>query len=211
MTMKDSLDKIITTYFATVTEVPFTYKGKTYEPKLVSISPMIYRDFICHFKCGACCSRFSLDYLPSEKKPYDLKKRKVEFNGNQITIWSDIQIDHDGHFCRNLNQQDGLCGIHGVHPFSCDFEILRFFHFKDRPDAIRTSLYGRGWQMLRIDGKRGAQCEMLEQSESGKSEALRKLKRLRQWANHFKLKTKVSKIIKVVEKANFDTIEQITL
>lgn len=209
--MKDSLDKIITTYFATVTEVPFTYKNKLYEPKLVTISPMIYRDFICHSKCGACCSRFSLDYLPSEKKPYDLEKRQVEFDGRKVTIYSDYQIDHESHFCRNLNQQDGLCMIHGAHPFSCDFEIMRFFHFKDRPDAIRTSLYGRGWQMLRIDGQRGAQCEMLEQSETGKLEAVRKLKRLLEWTTHFKLKTKVKKIIKVVEKSNFDTIEQFTL
>jgi len=128
-----------------------------------------------------------------------------------VTIFSDYQTDHESHFCRNLNQVDGLCGIHGAHPFSCDFEIMRFFHFKDRPDAIRTSLYGRGWQMLRIDGKRGAQCEMLEQSETGKSEAVRKLKRLLEWTTHFKLKTKVKKIIKVVEKSNFDTIEQFTL
>src|SRR5688572_14476998 len=119
----DSVDKIVTSYFSCVAAEPFTYKGKTYSPKPLRVSPLLFRGYTCPAGCGACCTRFSLDYLPEpvEKHPYVLAKRMVEFDGRHIEIWSDGQDDHQDHHCRNLRKNDGRCQIHGTHPFSCDF------------------------------------------------------------------------------------------
>jgi len=192
---RDSLDKIIGTYFACVTDEPFTYKNKEYLPRPICISPGIFRGYVCHAKCGACCFRFSLDYLPSEQHPYQLDEREVSFNGKQVLILSDLQLQDDTHYCANLKIEDGLCGIHGSHPFSCDFEILRFLQFAEHPNRVTTKLYGRGWNMLRIDGERGAMCTMEPVTESSRDDVLRKLRRLEQWTDYFGLKTKLPRII----------------
>ena len=65
----DFIDKIVTRYFACVTGEEFTYKGKTYKPRPLRISPLIFRGYTCPAVCGACCTRFSLDYLPQERHP----------------------------------------------------------------------------------------------------------------------------------------------
>lgn len=201
--MRDSLDKIIGVYLACVTEETFTYKKKEYHPKLLRVSPDILRDFSCPAMCGGCCSRFSLDYLPEpiEIHPYPLQERLVEINGKEHIIWSDIQAEPE-YYCGNLDQTNGRCGIHMKHPFSCDFELIRFLEFADenRANALTQKLFGRGWAMKRIDGERGALCGIHPPSEESRKEVLRKLGRLQQWADYFEIPTKISKIALWVEK-----------
>lgn len=43
--------------------------------------------------------------------------------------------------------------------------------------------------MKRIDGKRGAQCEMTAASRFSKAELIRKFDRLRLWAHYFQIVT----------------------
>lgn len=203
MPERDSIDKIVNSYFACVTAEPFTYKGERFEPKLLRVSPYIFRGYTCPASCAACCSRFSLDYLPRdvEPHPYRLTKRTVEFNGNDIVVYSDGQDDHSSHHCRNV-KDDGRCDIHGQHPFSCDFELIRFLKFSSAQQAnqLTQKLYGRAHAMLQVDGTtRGAKCEMLPPSDEYAHEVARKLKRLKTWCEHFQLKHKVDKIIKYVE------------
>lgn len=203
MPERDSIDKIVNSYFACVTAEPFTYKGERFEPKRLRVSPYIFRGYTCPASCAACCSRFSLDYLPRdlEPHPYRLTRRTVEFNGNDIVIFSDGQDDHSNHHCRNV-KDDGRCDIHGKHPFSCDFELIRFLRSSsdDRVNNLTQKLYGRAHAMLRVDGEtRGAMCEMLPPDDETAAEVARKLKRLKLWCEHFQLKHKVDAIIKYVE------------
>lgn len=186
MAHTDSIDKIVSSYFAAITRKSFCYKGKNYEPKDLIVSPLLFRGFTCPENCGGCCPRFSLDYLPDETQPYGLEERIVEFDGKQIPIYSDEQTDHQDHHCRNLRRDDGRCGIHGKQPFSCDFELIRCIHFDDKT-VLTQKLFGRGWAFLRTDGERGARCEMTPVSKETVAEVIRKLKRLKQWAEHFKL------------------------
>jgi hypothetical protein len=142
--------------------------------------------------------RFSLDYLPHEDLPEGavLTPRTVVVNGKAIVLLSDMQDDHSDHHCRNLNMETGRCNIHGCHPFSCDFELIRFLEFADGPRAILIQkLYGRGHAMLRLDGERGARCEMTDPDDFTKGEVLRKLRRLEEWSTHFGIETKLSAII----------------
>ncbi len=214
MPHRDSIDKIVTSYFACVTAEEFTYKDQTFVPKVLKVSPYLFRGFTCPAHCAACCPRFSLDFLPEskEKHPYELERRIVRFNGYKIPIYSDTQEDHDNHHCRNVRKSDGRCGIHGVHPFSCDFELIRFMCFADdeaklaagfaglevasKPNVLTQKLYGRGHAMLRIDHKtRGTLCEMTPPNPDTVADVIRKLKRLKTWCEHFKLKHKVDTII----------------
>lgn len=194
MPLTDSVDKIVTRYFACVNAKPFTFKGKTYDVKPLRISFKIHRGYTCPAKCGACCSRFSLDYIPGEPRPYHLTKRTVEFDGRQVVVFSDAQDDHSNHHCRNLDMQNGRCNIHGKHPFSCDFELIRFLSFEDpsKPNILTQKLYGRAHAMLRIDGTRGAMCTITKSDEETTKEVTRKLKRLRRWCEHFGLDHRIS-------------------
>lgn len=201
MPKRDSVDKIVNSYFACVTAEPFTYKGERFEPKTLRVSPLLFRGYTCPAGCAACCSKFSLDYLPKEIEPhpYRLTKRTVEFDGRDIPIWSDAQDDHESYHCRNVDPADGRCEIHGEHPFSCDFELIRFLRFSsdDRFNQLTQKLYGRSHAMLRIDNKvRGAMCEMTPPTNDTAADVVRKLKRLKLWCEHFGLKHKVDAILK---------------
>lgn len=197
MLFVDSVDKIVTGYFAAVTREPFTYKGKQYEPLTLHVSPDLFRGTTCPANCGGCCKRFSLDYLPNETLPYDLPLRAIVLNGKEVLVYSDIQDDHERHHCMHLDMQSGRCGIHGTHPFSCDFELIRFAHFAQTHEArVTTRLYGRGWAMLRVDGQRGALCETRPITAESAADVRRKLLRLAEWCDHFGIKHCVGDIIK---------------
>lgn len=183
--LQDSLDKIIGTYFAGITRSSFTYKDRVYPPQNLLVSHLLFRGYTCPENCGGCCPRFSLDYLTSEYCPMpQVKLREVDFNGSKIPIISDMQLDHQDHHCKNLTKSNGRCGIHGNQPFSCDFELCRFLTFNDR-NVLTSKLFGRGWAFLRTDNERGALCEMLPVTKETIDEVIRKLIRLKQWAEYF--------------------------
>lgn len=195
MPLVDSIDKVVSSYFAAACLKPFTYKGRLYKPKPLVVSPQVFRGFTCPAGCGGCCPRFSLDYLPFEERPsYIVGKRMVEVNGKARLVYSDLQDDHSNHHCRNLRLSDGRCGVHGKQPFSCDFELIRFMHAQDEV-AVSTRLFGRGWQMLRIDGERGALCGITPADHESVGEVVRKLGRLRGWMEHFGLDHRLAPVI----------------
>src|SRR5690606_15307373 len=108
-------------------------------------------------------------------------------------------------FCRNLRMEDGRCAIHGYHPFSCDFELLRFFHHEDpdRPERLGHQPFGHGWNMKRIDGERGALCEWHDDIPCDPEwidDVARKLERLEVWCQYFDLTTTLPAIIKWVRR-----------
>jgi hypothetical protein len=49
--------------------------------------------------------------------------------------------------------------------------------------------------MKRIDGGKGALCEMVEPDGHSVAEVVRKLEKLKQWANHFGIQTRLDIII----------------
>ena len=193
----DSVDKIVTRYFSTMTKEDFTYKGKVYVTKPLKVSPLLLRDYTCPAFCGACCSRFSLDYLPNEEHPYPLQKRIINFDNKEVLIYSDEQKDHTNHHCRNLSQEDARCGIYTTRPFSCDFELIRTLSFQhpNSPNVLTQKLFGRGWAMKRIDGGRGSQCEMIPVTDYSIDEVIRKMKRLEEWCDHFGVVNRCQEII----------------
>lgn len=197
----DSVAKIVTRYFACLTREQFEFRETLYTPKPLTVSPLLLRGYTCPSHCGGCCNlRFTLDYLPSEKRPDGCVRRNVEFSGRQVLIFSDLQSDNQTSHCRNLNEVDGRCGIYLVRPFSCDFELIRTLEYSsNHPNVLTQKLFGRGWNMKRIDGERGALCEMTPVDESTIADVVRKLGRLKQWAAHFGIKTWAETIIDLIE------------
>ena len=58
--------------------------------------------------------------------------------------------------------------------------------------------------MRRIDGERGAKCEMIETDNYWHSEVRRKLDHLATWADHFGLKTRISTITDWIDSGPHD-------
>jgi hypothetical protein len=197
MPSRDSLDKVVTSYFAAVTAVPFTYNSVRFEPKPLLVSPLLLRGYTCPSMCGGCCPRFSLDYLPNEMPAPATRERSVRFDGREFLLQSDMQFENRGHFCQHLDRT-GRCGIYNRRPFSCDFELIRCCHYRDKV-VMTQKLFGRGWAMKRIDGLRGARCGMTPATDETVQEVARKLRRLDDWAKHFELETRLPPIIRWVE------------
>lgn len=192
----DSLDKVVRSYFAAVTNQVFHYKGETYEPLPLRVSPGIFRGYTCPPNCGGCCSKFSLVYIPSEVHPTkgNIEITTVEFNGEAFAMFIDEQRDNPGDRCRHLDSMTGRCGIYNERPFTCDFELLRVSMRADRA-YLNQQLFGRGWAMRRVDGGRGALCEMTPVDEHWRDEAVRKMTRLKEWTDYFGLRTRIPSIL----------------
>ena len=108
------VDKFILQVFKAVVKVPYRHNGKTIQPHKLVVSPLIARMTTCPAHCGACCEKFSLDYLPqpSEKHPGNLAPRQIELNGKSYTIWSDLQSDIQKRDCKYLSKKDARCLIY---------------------------------------------------------------------------------------------------
>jgi len=209
--MSDSIEKIVTRYFATLTREPFTFNGKRYDPKPLKVSPLLLRDYTCPPGCGGCCFKFTLDYLPSEDKPPGATKRYVEFDGRQVEIWTDSQEANDTGRCQHLQRETGRCGIYTVRPFTCDFELIRTLQPVEpnspRPNILTQKLFGRGWSYPRVDGGKGALCEMTPITRKSVKEVIRKIIRLRQWADHFEVHTWADKLLLLIESGTLQRAE----
>lgn len=204
----DSTDKIIERYFSTVAREAFTYRGKRFVPKQLKVSPLLLRDYSCPSGCGGCCFKFTLDYLPTDPMPKEgLIKRFVEFSDRQVPIYTDFQHENETNRCRYL-MKDGRCGNYPTRPFTCDFELIRTLQAEQedspRPNVLTQKLFGRGWSYQRTDGGKGALCEMKPVSPKSVAEVIRKLKRLQQWTDHFRLKTWTPDLISLIERGHLD-------
>lgn len=198
MAYSNSIDKIVQTYFAAVTSEKFTYKNKMYYPKPLQVSPLLFRGFTCPENCAGCCPKFSLDYL---LPLYDsLKPRKVLFNEKEIIIFSDTQEENIKNKCIHVNS-NGRCAIHGMQPFSCDFELIRILQFSNK-SVLTQKLFGRGWAMTKIDGTKGALCNITPASKENVSEVKRKLILLQEWSSHFGISTKIPNVLQWIDEVS---------
>ena len=74
-------------------------------------------------------------------------------------VYTNFQNDNPDSKCEFLNKEDGRCKIHVSNPFSCEFELNKFV-VKGEKTYLMNKLFGRGWAMMRVDGERGALCNM---------------------------------------------------
>lgn len=166
----------------------------------ITISPLFYRDYKCPSHCGGCCPKFSLVYF--EGKRWDLFKElypdyAIKFNKriyNGVIIYEDTQEENNNHHCKNLNMENGRCLIHKANPFSCEFELMKVRKIKEDISII-NKLFGRGWQLKRIDGERGAMCEMKDFNYEKFLKDLSLLKELNDYAKKLNYDTILPEVI----------------
>lgn len=205
----DGVDWIVERYFSVVSTTPFSYKGRTFNPRTLYISPSIARSVECPEMCGACCLagnlKSSLDYLPKEKPKKNTKllhvhERQILITHQEdvsITLFSDFQVNNSDECCSGLRVSDGRCEFYPNRPFNCDFALIMTNIPKSPPARMSTRHFGRSWAMKRVDGNRGALCRFHGPAMEHRSEVIRKLTRLQEWCNHFGFQTtKVPAIIK---------------
>jgi Fe-S-cluster containining protein len=162
----------------------------------------------CHC-CGACCSKFSLDYLPFESRPDTAVECSIEYGTNYI-FYSDTQKDNKSNWCRHLSH-DARCKIYEHRPLSCDFEMIRVSNGKLN-STITVDRYMHPHYMVqymlhqhaRIPGDlhnvverqyRPLCTKRLALNQSHAYESIRKLRRLQSWADYFHIDTWIPEII----------------
>ncbi len=176
--------------------------------KTLVLSKLFFRSYSCPSGCGGCCPKFSLDYFEGSERWEKFKElypeqvsRFVRREVNGAIIYTDFQLDNPGHHCRNLDHSNGRCKIHESNPFSCEFELNKFVYYKGRETSVLINrLFGRGWQMLRVDGERGALCEMLPFDYEKYRRDLALLKELQWISKLWGKKTKLGWVINFLEK-----------
>lgn len=141
-----------------------TYIQAVQKDELI-LSVNFFRDYSCPSGCGGCCPKFTLDYFKGKrwdlfkktypKQVHKFEKRKV----NKSIVYSNFQRNNESKKCEYLNLKNGRCKIHKSNPFSCEFELNKFL-VRGEKAYLMNKLFGRGWAMMRVDGKRGALCEM---------------------------------------------------
>lgn len=149
--------------------------------------------------------KFSLDYFEGERwenfkalYPEHIERfEKREVNG--VTVWTDWQKDNDTKWCRHLDMTEGRCRVHKANPFSCEFELIKFMERGENKTLIKK-LFGRGWNFERVDGGRGAKCEMLPFDSSKIERDVELLEELNEYGDRFKIKTKLGRVIEFLKR-----------
>ncbi len=173
------------------------------------VSKMFFRDYTCPAGCGGCCPRFSLDYFegPRWEKFKELYPEQVERfikrEVNGVTVYTDFQNDNPNHHCRNLDMSNGRCKVHKSNPFTCEFELMRFITRKTQGTTyLMNRLFGRGWALTRVDGKKGALCQMLPFNKEKFHRDLELLDELEDYGIRMKIKSNLNKAIKYLKSLN---------
>lgn len=174
--------------------------------KKLILSRLFFRDYSCKVNCEGCCPKFSLDYFEGYrwKKFKRLYPEEAKFfterTVNGITVYSDMQKDNESKYCRHLDMEKGLCGIHESNPFTCEFELMRFVTTESKSSSILINkLFGRGWNLTRIDGEKGALCEMKDFDYDKLIRDIELLEELNEIGKMWKMYTKLPRVIKYLK------------
>lgn len=142
--------------------------GKLFRRKNIFLSPAFFRSYTCPANCGACCIKGSLDFIPHSKRweifkhlyPNEVKNfsyRKV----HGVFFYTNFQTDNVGKKCVYLNEV-GRCLIHESPPFQCSFPLITLLAQGKDSLYIMKKVFGRGWNMLQVDGStKGSCCSMI--------------------------------------------------
>lgn len=201
--------KIASTYMKAFALEDFVLDGeKIPVPSEVVISPLLWRGYTCPAMCGGCCFKFSLLWIPDEGQPNDNVFRAEKhylFNGKRIKFYEDDQANNEDKYCKHLQKEDGRCGIHGKHPFACDFELIKILHKKNDRTWVGTKLFGRGHAYKAVDGVKGAKCTITPTDDASISDVLRKLNRLKQWMDYCGIDNTLAQVISHGQSSDWNT------
>jgi Fe-S-cluster containining protein len=200
MENKSSFDRIVS-YFHALARQPFEYRDKIYTPyNELILSEKVFRSFTCPENCGACCMRTSLVWDDTTDVT-NLTHTDVDYtvNGVSIPFKVDTQDYNTGDKCTYLSKE-GRCGIYTQRPLPCRFELFKFIHspVKGKATAM-VKLPGRNWVLKRVDGVRGALCEIIPYDKSLTDSHVSDLIIIKGWMDSFEIKNNCSEAIRYLE------------
>lgn len=190
----DSFDRIVS-YFHALAREEFTYKGFTLLPyRQLAVSPLVFRSYTCPAGCGACCMKCSLVWDIHD--PHATSELMVTINGISERFYTDLQEDNTGDKCKHLSRENGRCGIYHHRPLPCRLELFKFVHITAANIArALVRLPGRNWQLLRIDGERGAKCEIIPYDPELTKTHVADLLILKRWMKTFGIANDVDSVV----------------
>ncbi len=143
------------------------------DKEILHFSPLFLRTLKCPKFCGACCTKFSLDYLKDSNRWRNFVREypeKVQFfeerKIDNAVYMSYTQAESNSFYCNFLNKENGLCTVHNSNPFHCEFEIIKlkgqneFDIPSDRIIQVSKKLFTEGDTFRQVDGTIGAKCEI---------------------------------------------------
>lgn len=180
--------------------------------RFVHLTDKFFQHYGCFLHCAACCSDVSLDYIPEEdpgEKFQGISRQELSI-GLPWGVFPLISYHPEGQYitqnrpdipsCGFVNPIDGSCSVHPSRPLSCQVELIKFSHLKDK-GYIHKRPYGRGWNLTPLNGIRGdISCtfsnEMTPEAwDQLKDNDIPTFKRILSWANHFKIPTHLPQFI----------------
>ena len=197
----NSLDRIVS-YFKACCTSPFMYRGKEIQPyKQLKINQLALRSYDCPEECGACCMRCSLVWFtPPENLPH-IEKTRIQIGHAFRDVWIDYQMDHNSHFCRYLDPVSGRCTIYEERPFACQLELFKFMHYVSRGTAYaRVTLPGRGWNLTKVDGERGALCTINKHDPAQTKDIIQLLHQLAKFMQMFGIANDIEQMTNFLKK-----------
>ena len=205
MAKVDSFDKIVESYFTVFSRSDFRRDEVWYEARPLLVSPKILRADACVSNCGACCRAYTQDWLPLEDYPSHAVNRMVEIDFKKREIFT-VWPKKEAFWCTHLDCLTGLCTIYNQRPLTCEFELLRPSVTQAGQNGLTTRLYGRGWNMPRVDGGKGALCKIKPVSLKSTQNTIKRLLRLQKWLDYFELDS--SRIDEIKEWINESPIRE---
>lgn len=180
----------------------------------VELSTGFFRSLDCKANCGACCKPVSLEFLKDSQR-WDKFKLNYEEHVTKFSehvdpsgeiVMSYSNTDHKERYCSFLNREDGRCTIHKSAPLPCRIAPLKFIdkRVSSNKTYLNASAYGRAWAFTRLDGNKGAICEVKDFDYDKFLNDLEMLRELRTYAIKLGVKTKLKYIVEFLEKNSLE-------
>ena len=188
----NSFDRIVS-YFHALSNETFDYEDQYYQPyKQLVVSPLVFRSYKCPPNCGACCKPVKLIW--EQPFGFNAKVHKLCIKNNSKKMYC---YDSTNRYCDWLNLKDGRCKIHEFAPLPCKLELFKFAHYESEGIVrARVTTPGRKWALTRVDGAKGALCEMSNERDEGLIKShISLLKTLGCWMDEFDISHDVNEVV----------------
>ncbi len=200
----DTVDRIISNIIIPISREAVTYKGTTYEPRKLRISPSIFRSLQCPEMCGGCCWKsVTLDWFPHETAHENAAERSVTVNDKDYTFLSIVSENTDAP-CQFLDEK-GRCKIYTQRPFLCDFSFIRVLD-KTTHRTMMNATPSRGFHLKRVDGLKGNMCYMEPIDPETLAHRLEQFESLKAIAEYLEIDTHIDDIINHIKRGPTDMV-----
>lgn len=186
----------------------------------VVLSAGFFRGFSCVENCAGCCKNVRLDIDKDSERWTRFETLFTEKSHlfteledeSGMRVMSFVNKSEDD-YCNFLDKENGRCTVHAAAPLPCRIAPVKFIDKRVSSNKVflNASAYGRAWAFTRLNGTKGAACEVLPFDYNKFLNDLAMLKELRQYAIKLNIPTKLKYIIEFLEewKLYYDEFKEV--